>query len=145
MGHGQVESRDRKRPSGACDRLGVMGADGIRMEPYTSKKAAATSANINQLRKIHGITCAFSGCVGNCEDLAGKYGEFVFDACPISVISSRRWTVIFELFGASKVSPLSDWPEGWAPWIVRGLSDLRAAIDTATAQAQKEALKNGRI
>jgi hypothetical protein len=120
-----------------------VGVNRVNLGPYQSKRAAVTTANVSQLRKIHGITCAFSGCVGNCEDLAGEYGAYVFDACPISVLSSRRWTVILELFGAAKVSPLSEWPEGWAPWIVRGLSDLKSAIDTATAEAQKEAFKNG--
>lgn len=113
------------------------------MGPYEIKRSAAATANVAQLRKIYGITCAFSGCIGKCEDLAGKYGDHEFSACPISVLSSRRWSVVLELFGASKVSPISGWPEDWAPWVVQSLSALRSEIDQAQARAQREAMKNG--
>ena len=114
------------------------------MGSYEITRLAATTANAGQLRKIYGITCAFSGCAGDCEKLAGEYGKFEFDRCPISYLHSRRWSVVLELFAVARVSPLSDWPVGWAPWVVRSLSELTRSIETAKAEAANEAAKGAR-
>ena len=92
---------------------------------------------------MYGLTCLAGGCQGPCEDLAGKYGKYEFDSCPFSTIKTPRWCIVLELHAAAQVCPLEQWPGGWAPWVVRALSDLKTALDLATAEAQKEAWKNG--
>ena len=106
------------------------------------KKKAVTTANLHKLRKIYGITCAVSGCVGKCDELGGTYGAHEFEQCPVASLQTRRWGVILELYGALRVSPLAQWPEGWAPWVVRGLSDLKGEIETAQSAATEEAYRN---
>ena len=114
-----------------------MGSDNI-------KKNARVTANLSQLRKIFGVTCAYSGCRGNCEELAGDYGEEYFDTCPVRSINTKRWKVILDLFSASKVSPLCDWPYGYVPWVVTALTDLNNEIEAVITKAQQEALNGSR-
>jgi hypothetical protein len=90
------------------------------------------------------VTCAYSGCQGKCEELAGNYGDHYFDTCPIRSINTMRWKVVLDLYNASKISPLSDWPYGFAPWVVESLINLNNEIESVQVQKQKEALNGSR-
>ena len=45
-------------------------------------------------------------------------------------------------WAASKVTPLADWPEGYAPWLVDAMTALHSEIARAEAQMM-ESIRNG--
>lgn len=58
------------------------------------------------------------------KDLLGKK----WDKCPTSYLKDSRLNMAVELYAATKISPLQDWPDGWAAWVRDYLVKIDQAI-----------------
>lgn len=47
--------------------------------------------------------------------------------CPLDLINDPRIVAVFHLSRMANVAPLSDWPAGYAAWVVAGIMALRGA------------------
>ena len=74
--------------------------------------------------------------------MAGRYGCHDLGTCPVRLLSSPEWGVVMYYWAASKVTPLADWPEGYAPWLVDAMTALHSEIARAEAQMM-ESIRNG--
>ena len=49
------------------------------------------------------------------------------------------WQTVLHLYDVGQVSPISDWPDGWAAWATDGLTALHWGVERAKANKLKEA------
>ncbi len=64
--------------------------------------------------------------------------------CPEAASRMPSWQVVIRLFNAKHVSPLSEWPAGWAAWVADGLQALQTAVDKKQAAEAKELSRGSR-
>lgn len=57
-------------------------------------------------------------------DLLGK----TWDRCPASYLNDPALTLAVEIYAATKISPLANWPDGWACWVKDYLIGIDRAI-----------------
>ena len=60
--------------------------------------------------------------------------------CPEVARARPRWQYIVGLYNAKSVSPLTDWPDGYAAWVPRDLAELEGAM----VQAMTSGARDGR-
>ena len=54
--------------------------------------------------------------------------------CPSAYLRTHEFNYALELYAASKISPLADWPDGWACWV----KEYLCAIDNAIKERQSK-------
>ena len=99
-------------------------------------------AHLHGLNKVYGVICHKSGCQnpGACDKLAGKYGDHDLPMCPIAWINEDPcFLAALDLYSCSQVSPIANWPDGYAPWIVETVLELHAQSESAQAARIDEA------
>lgn len=37
--------------------------------------------------------------------------------CPVAYLSDPHLSMAVELYAATKISPIAEWPDGWAAWV----------------------------
>ena len=51
-----------------------------------------------------------------------------WDKCPSSYLRTPEINYAMDLYSAAKVSPLADWPDGYACWVREYLCAIEAAV-----------------
>ena len=57
-----------------------------------------------------------------------------WERCPSSYLRTPEIHYALDLYSASKIAPLSDWPDGWACWV----KEYLCAIDNAIKERQSK-------
>ena len=55
-------------------------------------------------------------------------GRSDWPTCPMGMLRAPAWRAIVDAYVASKVSPLRDWPDGYAAFAHEGMIELHAAV-----------------
>ena len=89
---------------------------------------------------LHG--CATCPRDSRCLDVPKKssFGILGYDdwpTCPVSLLRGPHWQHIVTLYNCKTVSPLSEWPQGYAAWVVDGLTALEDAFNRKSAKELK--------
>jgi|6_EtaG_2_1085325.scaffolds.fasta_scaffold41759_2 hypothetical protein len=85
---------------------------------------------------------------GRCEKVPlkapmGILGYDKWPTCPVRLLRGPHWQHVVTLYNAKSVSPLSDWPHGYAAWVVDGLCSLEAAFSRKQSAEMKKATRGG--
>ena len=76
-----------------------------------------------------------------CASKAGKYLRHDFPTCPIrAALDDPSLMYVLSLESQMETSPVSDWPDGFAAWVV----DLLSAIKEIRHAKQEDDLKRAR-
>ena len=89
---------------------------------------------LDHLANSYGLACAdnnLKDCHAdreNCKKKAGRYLGKKYDQCPIrELIEDERLLYVMQLEREASISKLSNWPDGYADWVVTLFGDLKAA------------------
>lgn len=64
--------------------------------------------------------------------------DLQWDVCPVGLLDGPIWQVVADSWRASRVSPLQNWPDGYAAWLQRALFALASALDEEAVRSLKE-------
>ena len=99
---------------------------------------------------MHGLACAggdLSGCNGQegaCASRGGLMLGVVWPGCPVrEIMRDARIQAALGLDNARKISPLADWPHGFAAWVPEMLATLKGFRDSRQAH-DPQGGRNGR-
>ena len=109
--------------------------------PFSLKARAYVVAHLYGLNKVYGLICHKSGCQhpGECEKLAGKYGDQEIPTCPIAWLNQdASFLAALDLYTCSQVSPLEGWPDSYSPWVVETVLELHQQSESAQAARIEE-------
>jgi len=69
-----------------------------------------------------------------------RIAQVDWEACPASYLRSPHLNYAMDLYAAAQVSPIADWPDGWAAWV----REWMVAIDyTIRDRKRIEAARHG--
>lgn len=77
------------------------------------------------LTHLHPHRCTGAGCTRKPRI---PIAEALWDVCPLGVVDGPVWAPVAALWQASHVSPLANWPHGYAAWMVRALISVHTEV-----------------
>ena len=106
---------------------------------------------LDQLVRAHGLSCAggkFDYCNHDrkkCAKKSGWYLNHEWSRCPVrEVLDDSRMTAALQLERQSKVSPIANWPNGYAAWVPEYICAIAAAREErASSEANRGAKWQG--
>jgi hypothetical protein len=103
---------------------------------------------LDQLFRAHGLGCAagsFDYCQhdrSKCAEKAGFYVNNQWSRCPVrEVLDDSRMTAALQVERQSKISPIANWPSGYAAWVPEYVCAISAAREE---RASSEAERHGK-
>jgi len=89
---------------------------------------------LDQLMRAHGLGCAvgnFDYCRHDrtkCVQKAGWYLNNQWSCCPVrEVLDDSRMTAALQLERQAKISPIANWPAGYAAWVPEYVCSISSA------------------
>lgn len=84
---------------------------------------------------FHRHTCSGAGCT---KVPRIPVAELEWDVCPVGLADGPMWAPVAQTWRASRVSPLANWPGGYAAWMQRAMASLAWALDEEAARRIRE-------
>jgi hypothetical protein len=63
--------------------------------------------------------------------------------CPRAMLRAPTWDGILQTYLAAQISPLAEWPEAYAPYVVDGCAAIRAAVRKADEEKMERSRRDG--